>query len=1038
MPINPLTGKSQLTPQQQIHAERAVKSTAASKSLGKAGKLPVNARVKGKWKVGAYVVANVLTLGIVGQIGAYSARSSVMGSIHPNDEKNPWKDMGQTHLNATQDLGKALNTFNKFVTHVVGFIPGHIAGIGFVLDAKMADPGFAHVESYKQNADNKLVNVNKVKHLGVGDLGNIRNAGKPIWAKVDKELNGAEKDPAGQGSLVKAALITGSDELKAAWNNHLEKEFSLENGLFAQWTFPINDKMNQESEDFDANHQLSKYELAVAYHDFAEQAGKHGINVSSSARDKFKQGIIDAVGWDYVQEVKSKRDDLERAENELKAAHKKNPRSPETIQKIQNLTQKKQLVSDMRQANDVKLPPQASQQAFLAMKPAHEQIAKLMNDTMTRFKIVAYENNLLSQGYNPETINKSNQQINDDLRILEREFVNLGYEPAIAKSRAQEVYRPFNQLSDKQKFVPREMEKTRNIVQSTQRRVLDVAGNWRQELNARFVQVKKDLIDKGVPEKKADDVAKMIFGNHLDYVPGSHEKAKERLKQVEIDCAENFAALTSELDQAPPGMLDRTGQKVDLAFDENAKDYVAKDINADIKRGLNDQNDAKKTMFDNTDNEGVYGAFVRDFGRAKFTVNGVVISDPGDKSRSPKKQMDECKQKLLEAGVLGRDIPMLTQVLHQGIGGTLQTMPRDPLAEDVAPTNLHFSHDGSKEHQQAGDGVSISIVRNDDGKYQFGFELKNPMSSVSDGTDVLAKPFITDPSKSRSAMSLSGVFDPQAQNDDWVTVNDASYSYNAVPQAAKYRDRLVEPPIVQELDQPNQAVALPQNALQSMKRVLDETYTSVSQNLDQMMGMYRSGMRSIIDDKAAAIIVGGDKTMKKAGELLQRTTGDQAALAAELTACANDLEEVHEEARANDNWMQIADKLGYGQMADQLRALAGSLAPQQNAPALNVEPNAGAVAPVSITILEMSPFQQRQLELDHLGRNPFGVDTWKLSHAIKQISNTGIVDVQNLLQLTAELRQDAAKMSLENPKSQEVMENLDLLAQRLESDLRAL
>ena len=789
MTTNPITGQSTLTFRQMGMAEKAEKGQAAGKALNDAGHIGLNTRVRGHWKVGAYSVFNVLSLGILGQIGAYCARSSVMSPTNPDNQTSAWnrmwQDVGQTHLNATQDTGRVMNSFNKFVTHVVGFIPGHALGIGFALDVKMADPGAQHVDRYKRNISDNVMNANGIKHKGVGDLGNIRNAGKPVWTRVAKEIGQIEKASGPKGDLIRAAMIDGSDELQAAWDNHLKDELSHENALFYRWTQPIEDKMDPASPKHVPNHQLSKFELAVAYSDFVSQGSPHEVNLSYSTRRDAVGGLHTALGDEYIQKVKTLRGKVQRAERDFQQAQTKAPRSPETIRKFRELQALKQQVTDLRNADDDKLSPQASQAVFGVLKPAHRQIAQLMKDSADRFKNKVAANDVVSRGYDTEVIGHNKRLIERKAHDLRSKLQQAGVPRERAEILSKETFAPFDKLSVRQWGGVSKLKSTQEDVDAEAKKLLGQAQAWKKGLDARVDKARQAMADKGVPPAKIEDNLKAWFGHAQANFPETQRGVEAQFKQLDDRFQSTFQMMTSELDTEPPAELDRTGQQVDIPFDTPAKDYMTDDANTYLADKLSKPNDRDWTTTDNTANEGVFGSFLRDCSRTKFVVNGVTISDPSDKTRTPQQQMDECKAKLLEAGVPEDDIPILTAALHQGIGGGMQTMASDPTTKDIAPSHLLFSHDS--DNKKAGDGVEISITGKDDGTYDFSFGLKNPMSSVMDGANPMARPFMTDPTKSRNEISLSGNLDPNAKNKDWVTVTDASYSYNAVPQAKAHQ-----------------------------------------------------------------------------------------------------------------------------------------------------------------------------------------------------------------------------------------------------------
>jgi hypothetical protein len=427
--FNPLTGSTVLTKSQQHFSELAGNRTTVAKAAAASlhddhGKLPegVYARTGTATKV-LYGMANFVTLGIVGQIGALCSRSACMGSQKPSIAK----ELGQIHLASTQDSGSFINTATKAWTHVVGFIPGHILGVGFALDHKMATGMATNKAKLKLQPGDGEFNFNRLKDVGVGKLGDLKNMAQPMWKKIGNELdqiaaNVGDNGEDTAGPQLRAAMLTGSDELKGAFAQHLKSEKNDgDDAKYCAWSHGIMEKMK------DPKFEMSAFEAAVARTQFVDNSNQ--VNIRGTLRNAAKSAFDAVLDPAYVDEVKTAAKNLKAAEVKMKISQKQGPKSPEHKANVAQYWVAFRTHENLRKASP-KLTAEQTRSLAPSLGNIHENISRMFAlDSMKRFVNRVADNNAVLSGLSPQAIENGRNRLDRKLDEVIDRYVDAGIFP---------------------------------------------------------------------------------------------------------------------------------------------------------------------------------------------------------------------------------------------------------------------------------------------------------------------------------------------------------------------------------------------------------------------------------------------------------------------------------------------------------------------------------------------------------------------------------------------------------------------------------
>lgn len=801
MTTNPLTNKPMTTGAQDAYALKAEKAaTAAHTLVSEAGKLPMNARMHGHTKTFFYTLSNACTVGIVGQFGAWAARTSYMSSARNGVWGRMVKDLGQSHLNATQDLGAFMNTVNKVVAHGVGFIPGHALGVGFVLDVKMANPGRHYFENTKEAAGhNTIVNFDRMKHMGIGDLGNLRNAGKSTINKVRREIDRAQgADTGDQKSWshskdyedVRTLVLDGSNALRGMFLDHVRKEFSAENAMFYQWAQPELDKLSKGASENDPGHGLSRYELAVAYEDFMKKGtnSKTELNLPSKMFGRVQATFEDENGpipKAYRNRVARSRKNVRRAEAAFIKARRRDPDSQDTIRKLFLYVEAENRDLALRNADGDRLTHDESLALAPVLQDAAYETARLMRDSFTRFNSRLNQAHLNVQGHQEIDRTEISGAVERRSNGFAQKLINLGVPSHEARSIAEDHYGSTTNRSVHDNLSraffdgrPKYLRELAKLDRHAKQR-LSLLNDYRNALRELSDQMTAKLVEKGMPPQQAEHDAKEWLAADLARVPASGREADDIIGNIRANMDGVADTLTSHLNVEAPFGLVATGGEARINYSKTHLGTLSEIASGKLFSTMRNHNSTEWTGTAGTVNEGVAASFVRDFEGTRITVNDDVVSDPEDERATTAEQKAQCKENLALYGIADKDISLVTAAVHQGLGSDLQELARI----SAGPNRLEFQDHGTKEHNRDGDGVTIKITPMDDGTYQFTFTASGALSGVQDAV-MRQGVYPLDPAGSHMTRQISGIVDPGAKENARISYTNVSVTYTATPAVA--------------------------------------------------------------------------------------------------------------------------------------------------------------------------------------------------------------------------------------------------------------
>lgn len=793
-----ITGRAQNSWNDDARRTEALDGVAAARTLhDNAGKRAMNVRRAGHTKTALYTITNLVG-GVMGQLGDWATHTSYMGKS--KDKLSLWgrivQDIGQTHMNATQDAGVAINTFNKGMTHTLGQLGSHALLFGFWADSARAGGRPELTDKLQGHRYQVSANVDRFKRVDVDKLGNMKRAAMPYWSRVHKELQKIDDTHAG----LEACLVTGSEELQGAYYAFGKGRIQEDEMQFYRWA-SVNDKALSDV----AEHQVSKFELAVAYDDFLDMDGPQYANLAGTPRTNFRAAIEHHVDTEYLNRVRKARNDFKTAEQEFKAAQKEDPRSADTINKHQQMLTARQHLEAMRTADDAFLSPEVSQELKQNFTDAKTSMASMLTDNYAAFKKEVGEHYNQVKGHDTKGLVDHGSSRDTAKASMVIQLKHMGFSERAAGDIANETYKPLTELSkqdvqrgtrvdgaERELIDDSKLAEAQSSVDAEVERRLELAQRYSDGLNELRQQTHELMIEKGMPEKEARTRLDQHYAGEFAKIPNTEEEMKHILVAVEENIEASVAGATSELEVEPPEELDRSGNNVVIRCDERALAHMSESMNLEIAYKIDEKNVSQYYDTDeNSDNFNVARKFEKEVAQMKFTVNGETIADPAIRRGKRHKQVP-CGTKLTDqdGANVDRDHLKLLTHLDAGLPGLFQelaTTTDDNIKPD-RPTSLTFAHESSASRFQKKNPASVDVQYQGEGVYRFVFEHEQPLSSVSDGNDLMSKPFRTDPTVSRNTTRIEGTINVNAEDENYFTVESAETSYNAVPQATKYRE----------------------------------------------------------------------------------------------------------------------------------------------------------------------------------------------------------------------------------------------------------
>lgn len=588
MALNPITSNPVLTNTQELRQSQESKQNEAGRILAEdVGKNPMNARFAGHTKVFFYQLTNFVTLGILGQIGKACAQSSCMGS---SNSSNWARDLGQTYLNATQDQGKVMGFLNRAWTEGIG----RLALVGLAFDAARH---FKPQEKYQGSF--------KGPH-SIHELGQIQNAAKPIWAKVDDEIRAIEGEYSDE--LAERAVITGSDELKAMFEQHLRSEFAEENGLFYAWSHPVVEKTNPKNPKHDPNFQLNKAEAAEAAIQFIRNGGAYSLNCSSKNRKSALAALATAFGTDpkdpktlenskFIKTYLGTKQEIKTAETELQSLKLQ---APETEQGKEDLAKKIAQVAAAKQTAENNLAmltkevfsPQQTKAIGQSMAGVEKDIVKNLQDSLTRFTAVASSRVAAGQGYSPAKEAHLRNKASSARTQFREALKEAGVPGDHAANLSQKTFGKLSDLPTKKLMKRGLVDHTLQKLKAPTEKLVSVAKGWQDTINEKKALAVQTLVEKGLSKADAEAQTEAWLAPKRSQIP-----AQEILTTaINLDRSRVQNSVDTAVERAVKDLEDLIESKIDSPETKNK--IAARAVLDDLNEDLQDIREAISSFFE--------------------------------------------------------------------------------------------------------------------------------------------------------------------------------------------------------------------------------------------------------------------------------------------------------------------------------------------------------------------------------------------------------------------------------------------------------
>lgn len=361
------------------------------------GFVPLGNRRAGTTKLVIFHIANALTLGVVGQFGAFCANSQVMGSqknCAPLRERC-LKDFGQTYLNATlgrsgKDLQinettgkverstsraeKILQTMTKVWSEGLGCFTGGAVTLGLLPYAALKTKGRHHERLKKafvqkfEKEFGRAPSVNVLKFKTSEELKKLSEEHERSLASARQEYAAIMKAKAAaanrgeieqrEANLSLDDIENGSENLKGQFASFIAKNFALENLYFKDWAenvmgdrvkklaYPSDVQHNGQPRDAsrqpvdelisDGPKSISAYDLTIAYCRFTKRSADFEINLSNRGFKSWKN-LYDNHLKGFQDQWNEYVDTRERIKAELSTISQYSPNYPERLKELKAL-----------------------------------------------------------------------------------------------------------------------------------------------------------------------------------------------------------------------------------------------------------------------------------------------------------------------------------------------------------------------------------------------------------------------------------------------------------------------------------------------------------------------------------------------------------------------------------------------------------------------------------------------------------------------------------------------------------------------------
>jgi len=363
-----------------------------------AGFVPLDRRTRGNTKLFFYHVFNFATLGLLGGVAATVANSAVMGSQKDNGWVRSWKDLGQTHLNAT--LGrtldrskrpwheKAINFLSRTWTNTVGTV----ASLGTVAFARLLSDGLqrpSKLRAFKsefQDQHRRPPSRRMLRQLDTGTLMDIAVHGDAKARKIAVTETKAQLRNS-DGSLTSSQILRGSPERKQLFAKHLQAEFQQECLFFTDWADKATAHvggghiLDGKLTDSNASYRLSKFDIVNGYSQLAKTGSDYEINIPYAERQHWNG---------FIHDESNKLQDFRTRWNQRVDRHRDLTRQlgQSGLTKPQRKRIKaeiRQVRSEMDQMKQETLSPVASRQIGAVIQQNYLDMVHLMNSAASRF-----------------------------------------------------------------------------------------------------------------------------------------------------------------------------------------------------------------------------------------------------------------------------------------------------------------------------------------------------------------------------------------------------------------------------------------------------------------------------------------------------------------------------------------------------------------------------------------------------------------------------------------------------------------------------
>ena len=402
MRINPATGQNMtdLVVTDKLQSRKAMQAV----NDQVVGFKPLGQRTGGSGKLWGYHIANALTFGLVGTFGAYAANSSVMGSQKDGGWTGMWKDLGQTHLNATLGANgpkaqrsageKFVNFMARTWSHIPSLATAGLAALprisGHVIQNARKKQAFlkAYKAEFGAPPTRALTeNLSSAKVVDKASGGFKARLVKRVANEAKAATNGF------QHNMTAKTVLNGSPEMRALFAEHLKQEFCPEVLMGYDWGQTIAKDLPEPVVGADAltklqhqsaNYRLSKFDVACGYRQLIEPGAPYENNIDHRLRSDLT-GFMDS-GQTGMQDFRTRWNAEQQLLRGLKG-------QLANATGVRNVFTRRQLKSDIAlskmrldQMRNETLSPQHSKAVGRMIGDVMSANYHLMNDAATRFR----------------------------------------------------------------------------------------------------------------------------------------------------------------------------------------------------------------------------------------------------------------------------------------------------------------------------------------------------------------------------------------------------------------------------------------------------------------------------------------------------------------------------------------------------------------------------------------------------------------------------------------------------------------------------